>query len=564
MESPHGSSGPGFGVSAGSGALGRSLGAVRAVMGNRELRLVQLALLASLVGDGAYLVAVTVWAYGQGGAQAVGLFTAAFMTASAVLAPVGGAVADRVSRRATLLVCDGVRIVLVAAAAVCLTASTPMAVYVLAVLAGVFNAPFRAAQRAWMSSLARAPEELTAANATGSIVESLAVFVGPALGGLLLVVADVRTVFAFNVATFVVSTVLVLRVRQPRAQSDGVARSGESPWLQLVAGFRLLGADPDLRNVTGQVAAQTFVGGAARVFLVVVAVEVMDTGARGVGLLDAIIGVGAIVGGVVALARVERNRLGRDLTVGVVLWSAPLGLVAVWPHPVTVVLALVLLGVANPIVDVSIDTIVMRMTPDHTMVRAFTALDTCYIATKALGSLATPLLLHLVGLRWTLVAVGLPALAIAVTSWRRMVRLDARLVPPAGLPLLRGIPWFALLSPSTLESLARGLTEVRLPAGAEVVTEGEEGDAFYVIEHGSVVVTQEGRHLREQGPGDYFGEIALLEHVPRTATVTATSDVVLRSLDRAVFLEALSREGLGMVRDVASARLSHRGDDSTA
>ena len=550
-------------MSAGTGALGRSLGAVRAVMGNRNLRLVQLALLTSLVGDGAYFIAVTVWAYGQGGAQAVGLFTAAFMTASAVLAPVGGAVADRFSRRATMLACDGVRIVLVTSAAVCLTTSAPMAVYVLAVLAGVLNVPFRAAQRAWMPSLARTPGELTAANAASSILESLSVFVGPALGGLLLVVVDVGTVFWFNVATFAVSTVLVLWVRQPSTRPDGGAVGSERSRVQLVAGFRLLGADADLRNVTGQVAAQTFVGGAARVFLVVVAVEIMDTGARGVGLLEAIIGVGAIAGGVLALARVERNRLGRDLTVGVVLWSAPLGLVALWPHPVTVVLALVLLGVANPLVDVSIDTIVMRMTPDHTMARAFTALDTCYIATKALGALATPLLLHVVGLRWTLVAVGLPALAIALASRRRMVRLDARLVPPPGLSLLRGIPWFALLTPFTLESLARVLTEVDLPAGAEVITEGEEGDAFYVIERGAVVVTQEGRLLREQGPGDYFGEIALLEQVPRTATVTATSDLVLRSLDRAVFLEALSREGLGMVRDVASARLRHRGDEST-
>ena len=531
-------------------------------MGNRNLRLVQLALLASLVGDGAYLTAVTVWAYGQGGAEAVGLFAAAFMASSAVLAPVGGAVADRCSRRLILLACDGLRIALVASAALCLT-SSPMVVYVLAVLAGVFNAPFRSAQRAWMPSLARTPEELTASNAASSTFESLAVFIGPALGGLLLVVADVGTVFWFNVGTFAVSALCVVGVRQPRARPDD-AGGGESAWAHLVAGFRLLAADADLRNVTGQVAAQTFVAGAARVFLVVVAVEVMGTGARGVGLLDAIIGVGAIAGGVVALARVERNRLGRDLTLGVVLWSAPLGLVALWPHPVTVVLALVVLGVANPLVDVNLDTIVMRMTPDHTMARVFAALDTCYIATKALGSVATPLLLHLVGLRWTLVAIGLPVLVVALTSRRRMVRLDERLLPPPGLALLRSIAWFALLSPATLESLARRLTEVSLPAGTAVVTEGERGDAFYVIEEGTVVVTQEGRLLREQGPGDYFGEIALLQQVPRTATVTATSDVVLRCLDRPAFLGALSAEGLGMVRDVASARLRHRGDESTA
>lgn len=541
------------------GILRRTFGAVGEVLGNRGLRRVQLALLASLVGDGAYVTAVTVWAYGQGGAQAVGTFTAAFMTASAVLAPVGAAVADRYSRRATLLVCDGARIVLVAAAAVCLSLASPWPVYVLAATAGVLNAPFRSAQRAWMPSLARTPEELTASNAASSTFESLSVFIGPALGGLLLVVADVGTVFWLNVGTFTVSMLLVLGVRQQRSEVASDAEGGEGIGSQLVAGFRLLGADADLRSITGQVAAQTFVAGAARVFLVVVAIEIMDAGARGVGLLDAIIGIGAIAGGVLALVRVEKQRLGRDLTVGVVLWSAPLGLVALWPHPVSVVVALVILGVANPLVDVNLDTIVQRMTPDQLMARVFGALDTCYIATKALGALATPLLLHFVGLRWTLVAVGLPVLVIAVASWRRMVRLDARLVPPAGLPLLRGIAWFALLAPAVLEPLARALHEVRVPAGTTVIAEGQVGDDFYLIESGTVSVTQQGRVLREQGPGDYFGEIALLEQIPRTATVTATSDLVLRALDRATFLAALSGESLSQVGDVANARLRHTG-----
>ncbi len=545
-----------------TGPLARTVGAVGAVLGNRNLRLVQIALLVSLIGDGAYVTAVTVWAYGQGGAQAVGLFTAAFMTASAVLAPVGGAVADRYSRRVTLLACDGVRVALVAGAAVCLVADSAIAVYVLSVVAGVFNAPFRSAQRAWMPALASTPRELTASNAASSTFESLAVFIGPALGGLLLVLTDVGVVFWFNVATFALSIALVLVVREPRAETNDQSDESEGAIAQLVAGFRLLGGDADLRNVTGQVAAQTFVGGAARVFLVVMAIEILLTGASGVGLLDAIIGVGSIVGGVVALVRVERQRLGRDLAFGVMLWSAPLGLIVVWPHPVTVVVALVILGVANPLVDVNLDTIVMRMTPDHTMARVFSALDTCYIATKALGSIVTPVLILLVGLRWTLVAVGLPVLLIALGSWRRMVRLDERLVPPAGLPLLRGIPWFALLDPPTLEALAQGLREIRVPAGTAIITEGDEGDAFYVIEEGTVVVTQEGRLLREEGPGEYFGEIALLQQVPRTATVTATSDVVLRALDRPLFLGALSGESLTMAGDVAATRLSHTGDDA--
>lgn len=542
------------------GGVAGTFGAVAAVFRNRDLRRVQLALLVALVGDGAYVTAVTVWAYGEGGARAVGIFTAVLMTASAILAPVGAAVADRFSRRMTLLVCNVARVLLVATAAVCLALDLPLAVYVLAVAAGVLNAPFRTAQRAWMPALATTPEELTASNASSSTLESLAVFVGPAIGGLLLVVADVATVFWLNVATYAVSTLLVLGVRErATAHAADDTEGAEGALAQLAAGFKLLGKDGDLRSITAQVAGQTFVGGAARVLLVVLAVEVMETGPSGVGLLDAIIGVGAILGGLVALARVEKQRLGRDLALGVVMWSAPLGLIVLWPHPVTVIVTLVLLGIANPLVDVNLDTIVMRMTPDALMARVFGALDTCYIATKALGAVATPVLLHLVGLRTTLVVVGVPVLVLALGSWPRMRLLDARLVPPPGLPLLRGVPWFAVLSPVVLESLARGLREVTVPAGAAVITEGETGDAFYIIESGTTVVTQQGRHLRDQGPGDYFGEIALLHDIPRTATVTASTDMVLRVLDREVFLGALSGDSVQLAGDVAATRLRHTG-----
>lgn len=543
----------------GRSALGTTLDSLRSVGANPHLRRIQLALVASLIGDGAYLTAVTVWAYGQGGARAVGLFTAARMVAAAVLAPVGAAIAERCSRRMALLVADGVRAVLVALAALALSAGSPWWVYGLATAAGVLNAPFRSVQRAWMPDLVNSPSELTASNAASSTVESLAVFVAPALGGLLLVVADVRTVFWLNVATFLVSMALVLGVRVVRTTRETAPPAERVGALgELSAGFRLLLGDADLRVITGQVCAQTFVSGAARVFLVVMAIDVLGTGANGVGLLDAVIGVGAVLGGVLALARAARQQLGRDLGLGIVLWSAPLGLIALLPHPVVVVIALIVLGVANPLVDVNLDTLVQRMSAPGVMARVFGALDTFYIATSALGSLVAPALLVTVGLRWTLVVIGAPVLVVAVASRTRMVRLDERLVAPTALPLLRATPLFAPLGPAVLETVARELRTVSVVAGTVVVSQGDHGDSFFLIQEGRVEVTQDGRLLREECPGEFFGEIALLHDVPRTATVTATTDAVLLVLDRDRFLEAMTGEGLRAARSVASTRLSHR------
>jgi CRP-like cAMP-binding protein len=79
-----------------------------------------------------------------------------------------------------------------------------------------------------------------------------------------------------------------------------------------------------------------------------------------------------------------------------------------------------------------------------------------------------------------------------------------------------------------------------VPAGARVITLGEPGDRFYVIETGRVEVTVAGRVVRIEGPGESFGEIALLRDIPRTATVTALDDTVLLALERDAFLEAVT------------------------
>jgi CRP-like cAMP-binding protein len=81
---------------------------------------------------------------------------------------------------------------------------------------------------------------------------------------------------------------------------------------------------------------------------------------------------------------------------------------------------------------------------------------------------------------------------------------------------------------------------VKVEAGREIVREGEAGDRFYVISSGRVEVVSDGKLVNEEGPGEYFGEIALLRDVPRTATVRAKSDVELRALERDDFIAAVT------------------------
>jgi len=112
-------------------------------------------------------------------------------------------------------------------------------------------------------------------------------------------------------------------------------------------------------------------------------------------------------------------------------------------------------------------------------------------------------------------------------------------VPVVELSLLRSLPLFAPLGPPQLESLARELESVEVPAGEDVVREGEPGDRFYAIADGELEVTHDGRHLATLRRGDGFGEIALLRDVPRTATVTARTPARLYALQRGPFLAAV-------------------------
>ena len=88
---------------------------------------------------------------------------------------------------------------------------------------------------------------------------------------------------------------------------------------------------------------------------------------------------------------------------------------------------------------------------------------------------------------------------------------------------LESMPLFRDLSRKEREQIARWTDEVDVPAGYLLVEQGRFPHEFFVIESGTVAVTKDGQHLADLGPGDFFGEIAIVEHERRTATVVATS-----------------------------------------
>lgn len=104
---------------------------------------------------------------------------------------------------------------------------------------------------------------------------------------------------------------------------------------------------------------------------------------------------------------------------------------------------------------------------------------------------------------------------------------------------LREVSIFSELSKKELKSVSRLMTQLSVKDGRELTRQGEPGREFLIILEGTAVVRRDGRKVADLGPGDFLGELAVLSGAPRTATVVATSDMVLEALNRREFMAVL-------------------------
>ena len=540
--------------------MGESAEAFRSVFANSGLRNLELAWAASIVSTWGYMVAISVYAYDVGGEGAVGLLLLLRLVPAGLLAPFAGVLADRYPRERVLVVANLFRIALITASAVgVFLDAAPVVVYAFSIAAAIANTPFRPAQAALTPSLARSPSELTAANAVASTIESLAGFVGPAVAGILLGVVDTGTVFLLAAALVVVSTLFVLGVHPgERAPRRGLETSTIAS--EAVVGFRTITHDSSLRVLVGLFTAQTFVAGAVQVYLVVMAIQLLDLGSQGVGYLNAAVGIGALIGGIAAISLTGAKRLSPPFMLGVVLWGVPLIVLGIWQPLVLVLLMFGLLGIGNSLVDVAAFTLVQRAVPDEVLARVFGVIQMLWLASVGIGAVVAPLLIDGFGLDTALILTGAALPLLVFLSSKKLVGIDRAAKAPdeSALRLLGRTPIFAPLPGGSLEHIAGRLAPMRLEAGSVVVREGDEGDRFYIVAEGELSVTQDGEELTTLAAGDVFGEIALLRDVPRTATVVARNDAVLYALDRDDFLAAVTGhpQSAEAAENVVSARMA--------
>ncbi len=546
------------------GRLGKAAAAFTSNARNPALRRAQLSFLGAWTAEWAFTVGLGIVAYRDGGAIAVGLVGLLRMVPSAILAPLLSPMADKGRRERVLILVSTLRGVATGAAAVVVGMDgPPQIVYALAVLSTIAATLFRPAHSALLPSLCRTGTELAGANVVRGLLDAAATLVGPLLAALLLELAGVTVVFAVAAGASLWGAALLVRLRYD-APPRPPASAGTNLMKSAAEGIRAVSRNRDLALIMGLAVAQTLTRGALTVLTVVLAIDLLGTGEPGVGILTAAIGVGAVLGALAASMLVDTRRLGAWFAVGVALWGVPLLLIGAFPQKGVALGLLAAVGIGNSLIDLGGFTLLARMAPDEVLARVFGVLESLVALSTGVGAVLAALAIQLYGVRGALVIVGLLCPVAAAASWRRLRHLDQSMdVRDHEISMLQRVTMLNALPLPAIERLARGLEPVAVPAGHIVFNQGDIGDRYFVIESGEAEVIGDGRLVARLGPGEGFGEIALLRRTRRTATVRAGSELRLHALGSDHFLPVVigytpSAREAGAVVDTMLGRFTPR------
>lgn len=524
---------------------------------NHDLRRVELAYLLFVMARWGTRIAVLVFAYQRGGAAETGLVAVIQLVPAAIVAPFASVIGDRIRRDRALLLGYAIQTVSTAgtAAAMLSEAPVPLVYALTAIVAGSMTLT-RPVQSALFPQLARSPDELIAVNVVAASSYGAMALAGPALAGVLLHIGGAGLALSVFACALLVATVLVVGLEAyPKPM-----RSSDRPLSEAVAGFRAVARDRDQRLVVGLLVGQSVIAGALDVLVVVIALGLFALPASSAGYLSAARGAGGLLGSLWALGLVGKPRLAAALALGLLVYGFGTAALAAAVIALLAATSLVIAGSGYARADMAGRTLLQRVVPDRILSRVFGVLEGVNQAGLAAGAALAPALVTMLGVRGGTLVAGL-LLPVATIVLRPRIRTldDAVRVPERELSILGAVDLFDPLPAHTLERIASRVVHVPAGPGDVIMREGDSGDRFYVVADGEVEVTRGDRALARFGPGDSFGEIALLRDVPRTATVTATTAATLLALERADFLEAVT--GHPVAREAVGVRVRERMPD---
>jgi MFS family permease len=522
----------------------------RSALAKHDVRALFSALLISTTGSWAYNVALLAFVFDRthslGWVAAAGF---ARFVPQLVLSTYGGVIAERFERIRLMMTSD-----LVCAlwqgllAVVAATNGAPALALVLAALTAVSGVVYQPATAATIPSLVD-EDDLVAANALNSTIEELVVIAGPGIGAVLLAIGSASFVFGLNAVSFLASVLILSRIRTRSRPVDVTEGGTAGPLHQMMVGVKTILGLSAARTLVAYSALVSFVYGTDTVLFVGVSEHRLGTGPQGFGYLLAGLGLGGVLaaGGVNRLA--GSRRLAAIILAGALGYCLPTALLAIIHEPSLAFIVQVFRGMSTLVVDVLAVTALQRAVASDQLARVFGVFFAFILGAITLGTVLTPIVVNALGLNGALFLMAAAPAALALAGYPALRAIDretaqrARELEPT-VALLEQLGIFDKASRPILERLAAAATEVTFAPGTAIVTQGDAADAMYALAEGDVTVTAQ-RDGTEQTLGTmtapaFFGEIGVLERIPRTATVTAQSECTCQRIEGEALLEALT------------------------
>jgi MFS family permease len=371
-----------------------------------------------------------IWVKSLTGSNAAAGLTFFFFTAPTLVAPLSGLLVDRVRRRPLLLVTN----TLTAAAVLLLLlvhgSGQVWLIYLVMAVYGLSYSVLGPAQSALLTLMV--PQELLAdANGTLRTAQEALRLIGPLTGAALFVAVGAHAIAAIDAATFAVAVVALLQMRV----SESAPRSRRYRWhRELIAGIRHVFGTLQLRQVVIAGALSTTVFGFAETITYAVAGSGLHQRSAFVGVLVAVQGIGAVIGGSTAAMLVRR--LGERRLVGIGLLAAASGAMLEMPPVLTPVLAgFIVFGMAVPWIVVALISLTQRLTPNDLQGRAYSAVDTLITTPQTMSIALGAGLIAVTGYRALLIGMAATMSIAAAYLLSRTEQRQRRTTPNVGEPV---------------------------------------------------------------------------------------------------------------------------------
>ena len=526
-------------------------GGYRSALRSRDLKLLLSSQVISATGSWAYAVALAVLLFDRTHSTSwVAIGALARFVPSLLCSAYGGVIAERFERIRLMIVLNIFALVLQSGLALAAWRHASVAIAVgLAAATAVVMTAYNPAVAAVIPEVV-GEDDLAAANAMSGVVDNLVVVLGPAVGAGLVALGGPALAVVVNALSFGIAAVIVANIGIRSRPSD-VTEGGEAgPFRQMAEGFRAVASSASVVVFVAFSVLASFVYGTDTVLFAPLSTVQLHSGSSGYGYLLAGLGVGGVLGAGVVNRLAAKPRLAPAILGGMAVYCLPTAALVFVHQPTVAFVFQVARGAGTLVVDTLAITALQRSVAKEMVARVFGVFFALVLAAISLGAVITPVLLRL-GLHPTLLIIGLGIPALCLLSMPRLLALDrlaagrVQALAPR-VAILERMDLFSAASRTSLESLADSATQLSVTAGTPVVVEGDVADAFYAVVEGSLDVSAIGEQggeahwLRLLEAGSYFGEIGLLGHVARTATVTARTDCVLLRIGGSDFIEALT------------------------